>query len=348
MQFQKNQKTFVIAEIGANHNGDIELAKKMIDVAKEKGADAVKFQSWDTTIFSRVVYEKNYFLGDDYRHRSDYTLKDIVKEFAINFDELKELNLYSKDVGILFSTTPFNVEQLNQLLQLDPPYIKVASMDLTNPDMLTAAGESKLPVILSTGFGSLSEIDRAVSTIEKSGNCNIVILHCVALYPPEDHEVNLNNIDMLRDTFGYPVGFSDHTLGFELSLAAIAKGSIVLEKHFTLDKEMFGWDHKASATPGELDFICRGRDRIYAALGQQRRTVGERETARKDEYRRSVVACRDINVGTIITRDDLDFRRPGTGIEPFDIDQVLGKVALRDITNDSLIDASDIGTPTKR
>ena len=129
----------------------------------------------------------------------------------------------------------------------------------------------------------MAEIDHAVGTIESTGNTNIVILHCVSIYPPRDDQVNLNNMDMLRKTFDYPVGFSDHTIGIDISLAAMAKGAVILEKHFTLDKEMFGWDHKASATPDELDIICRDRDRIHTALGQQRRTVGERETARKDE-----------------------------------------------------------------
>ena len=343
MTFAPGQKTYVIAEIGANHNGDMALARKMIDVAKECGADAAKFQSWDTTIFSRTVYEKNYFLGDDYRDRSDYTLKQIVEEFALGFEQMRELRRYCAEVGIDFATTPFNVPQLEQLVSLDPPFIKIASMDLTNPRLLKAAGRARLPVLLSTGFGTLEEIDRAVRLIEGEGNRDIVLLHCIALYPPADDEVNLDNMDMLRAAFGYPVGFSDHTTGTEISLAAIAKRAVVLEKHFTLDKTMFGWDHHMSADPDELRAICQARDRIHAALGAARRTVGPRELARRDEYRRSIVAARSIRAGETVTEDAIDFRRPGTGLDPFMVDRIVGMVALRDIAEDTLISLDDLG-----
>ena len=272
MSFVSGQRTYVIAEIGANHNGDMDLARNMIDKAKACGADAVKFQSWDTTIFSEAVYEKNRFLDDDYRNRTDYTLKEIVDKFALGSDDLAELCGFCAKVGIDFACTPFTVDQLRCLVELGVPFIKIASMDITNPRLLKAAGRTDRPILLSTGFATLEEIDRAVGIIEAQGNRNIVLLHCVSLYPPEDHEVNLNNMDMLCAAFGYPVGFSDHTLGTEVSLAAIARGAVVLEKHFTLDKSMFGWDHHMSADPEELAVICRGAERIHAALGSSRRT----------------------------------------------------------------------------
>jgi len=342
MKFESGRPTYVIAEIGANHNGDIALAHKLIDTAKACGADAVKFQSWDTTIFSKTVYEKNHFLGDDYRGRSDYTLREIVEEFALSADEMRILRDYCGKIGIDFSSTPFSEPQLDELLALNPPYIKIASMDLTNPRLLKAAGRSGRTVVLSTGFGTLDEIDRAVRMVETTGNRDIVILHCVALYPPDDGEVNLNNMEMLRSAFGYPVGFSDHTLGVEVSLAAIAKDAVILEKHFTLDKTMFGWDHHMSVDPTELAAICRGRDRIHAALGSARRTVGNRELERRDEYRRSIVAARDIKVGQLITEDAIDFRRPGTGISPDMARFIVGMVAVRDIAVDRLISFDDL------
>jgi N-acetylneuraminate synthase len=350
MKFVPGQKTYVIAEIGANHNGDMALAKKLIEVAKDCGADAAKFQSWDTTIFSKAVYEKNYFLGDDYRNRSDFTLKEIVQKFALSFEQMRELRHYCAKVGIDFATTPFSVTQLEQLVALDPPFIKIASMDLTNPRLLKAAGRTRLPVVLSTGFGTLAEIDRAVRIVEGDSNRDIVLLHCIALYPPADDEVNLDNMDMLRAAFGYPVGFSDHTAGAEVSLAAMAKRAVVLEKHFTLDKTMFGWDHHMSVDPDELRAICRGRDRIHAALGTMRRVVGARELARRDEYRRSIVAARDIRAGETITEDAIDFRRPGTGLDPFMADIVVGMVATRTIAEDTLISLDDLaqGAETPR
>ena len=340
--FASGQRPYVIAEIGANHNGDMDLARKMIDAAKACGADAAKFQSWDTSLFSKEVYDQNHFLDDDYRDRDDYTLKEIVDAFAVTPDQMVELRDYCGTVGIDFSSTPFSTAQLDQLVALGAPYIKIASMDLNNPRLLRAAGRTSLPVLLSTGFGSLAEIERAVQAIEAEGNRDIVILHCVSLYPPEDDEVNLNNIDMLRSVFSYPVGFSDHSIGIEIPLAAMAKGAVVVEKHFTLDKDMFGWDHKASADPAELEAICRGAGRIHAALGRPRRVVGDREQARRPEYRRSIVSARKIEAGAVLTDEDLDFRRPGTGIDPMEVDRILGMTAARDIAEDTVIRFDDL------
>jgi sialic acid synthase SpsE len=342
MQFDKNGPTYVIAEIGANHNGDMALARETIQAAKAAGCDAVKFQSWDTSLFAKEVYEKNFFLGDDYRKRKDYTLKEIMAKFALSPASQAELSAYCRDVGIAFSSTPFSVEQLHQLIELDPPYIKIASMDLNNQRLLKAAAETGKTIVLSTGFGTLSEIDRAVNWVEAAGNSNIVLLHCVSLYPPKDNEVNLDNMDMLRGAFGYPVGFSDHTLGTEVALASIAKRAVVLEKHFTLDKKMFGWDHHMSADPEEMSAIMRGRDRIHAALGSFRRRPPARELERRAEYRRSVVSARNIAAGAVIGEADLDLRRPGTGIDPAMIDLVIGRRAARDIPADTRLAFSDL------
>lgn len=346
MKFEIGQRCYVIAEIGANHNGDMALARQMIDVAKAAGADAVKFQSWDTSLFSRQVYEQNYFLGDDYRNRNDYTLQQIVDEFAVKPKDMTDLAAYCRDAGIAFSSTPFSEAQLDQLIALDPPYIKIASMDLNNPRLLRAAARTGRTVLLSTGFGALAEIDRAVALIEGEGNRSIVLLHCVSLYPPEPEEVNLNNIDMLAAAFGYPVGFSDHTLGVDIALAAIAKGAVVLEKHFTLDKTMFGWDHKASADPSELTALCQGARRIHAALGSRRRELGARELERRPSYRRSVVSARDLRKGQVIATADMDLRRPGSGIDPMEIDRLVGRVAARDIPADTLLAFEDFENPS--
>lgn len=340
--FQHNQRPYIIAEIGANHNGDMALSRQLIDAAKAAGADAVKFQSWDTTIFSETVYEKNYFLGDDYRNRTDFTLKQIVEAFRITREQLQEMADYCAEVGIDFSTTPFNTRQVDEYIPMKPKFIKIASMDVTNPSLLRHAARTGLPIVLSTGFAELDEIDRAVRHIEAEGNRNIAILHCVSLYPPEDFELNLNNMDMLRQTFGYPVGFSDHTIGTEIPIAAIAKGAVIIEKHFTLDKNMFGWDHKMSATPEEMAAICRARDRIHPALGAHRRSVGARELARRDEYRRSIVSARPLKAGAVLTLEDIDFRRPGTGLAPELADLLVGMRLVRDIDEDRLLALSDL------
>ncbi|MDP6390070.1 MAG: N-acetylneuraminate synthase family protein, partial [Alphaproteobacteria bacterium] len=313
--FEAGQRTYVIAEIGANHNGDMDLARRMIDRANDIGCDCVKFQSWNSDIFAKEVYDQNYFLTDDYRDRDDYSLKEIVDEYAVSADQLGELKAYCDEVGIDFASTPFERVQIDDLVRLDAPFIKIASMDLNNDHLLGHAAATGKTILLSTGFGSLAEIEHAVKTIEAAGNRNIVLLHCVSLYPPRDDQVNLNNMDMLGEAFGYPVGYSDHTIGVEVSLAAIAKGAVALEKHYTLDKEMTGWDHAISADPDELAAIVRGAERIHAALGSRRREPPE-DDAQKAAYRRSIVSARDIKAGEKIDEAALTFRRPGAGIEP--------------------------------
>jgi sialic acid synthase SpsE len=341
MLFQEGQKTYVIAEIGSNHNGDMDLARKMIDCAKKLGCDCVKFQSWDTSIFSKNVYENNYFLNDDYRGRNDYTLEEIVKEFSVSPEELAGLKTYSDKKKIDFASTPFEHSQIDDLVALNAPFIKIASMDLNNDYLLRHAGDTGKPILLSTGFGTMAEIDHAIGTIESTGNRSIVILHCVSIYPPRDDQVNLNNMDMLRKAFEYPIGFSDHTIGFEISMAAMAKGAVILEKHFTLDKEMFGWDHKISANPADMQKIMTAAGRIHEALGVSRRIPPEDES-RKAEYRRSIVTARDLKKGDIIDQSALAYRRPGTGLTPNQDQMLFGAVVTRDIPADTLLTLSDL------
>jgi len=231
----QSEKPYVIAELGSNHNGDMELAKRLIDAAKESGADCVKFQSWSKdTIFSRKTYEDNYFLSDDYRDRKDYTLEMIVDEYSISSKELLSMKKYADQVGIDFTSTPFSKSEVDFLVNdLDVNFIKVASMDLNNYPLLKYIAMKGKPIILSTGLSNLSEIDTAVRTIEAAGNHQIIILHCVSLYPPEDQQVNLRNMDTLAQAYSYPVGFSDHTLDTCIPLAAIARGACLAAKNTT-------------------------------------------------------------------------------------------------------------------
>lgn len=335
---------YIIAEIGANHNGDKELAKKMIQEAKETGCDCVKFQSWTKdTIFSKKVYEDNYFLADDYRNRDDYTLEEIVQEFSVSEKELQELKIYCDEIGIDFASTPFSKREVDFLVDvLNVPFIKIASMDLNNYPFLKYIASKGIPIMLSTGLSTLSEIDEAVQTIEKAGNKQIILLHCVSNYPPKDEDVNLNNIDMLRDNYPeYPVGYSDHSLGVEVPLASVVKGACVIEKHFTLDKEMFGWDHKVSATKEELEIIVSGSKKITKVLGSYRRVLTEADYIKIPSFRRSIVSARVIPEGKIIEESDLDFKRPGTGIEPKYIDLIIGKKAKKSIPYDTMISLDD-------
>jgi N-acetylneuraminate synthase len=335
---------YIIAELGANHNGDMEIARNLIVRAKEAGCHCVKFQSWTKdTIFARKVYEENYFLSDDYRNRTDFTLEEIVEKFSVSEEQLREIHEFCRQLGIGFACTPFSKTEADFLVDgLDVAFIKVASMDLNNYAFLSYLAGRQKPVMLSTGLSSLSEIDRAVETIEAAGNRQIILMHCVSVYPPQDECVHLNNLDMLRSNYpDYPVGYSDHTIGTAMPLAAIAKGAAVLEKHFTLDKEMFGWDHKVSANFEEMREIVANAGRVVKALGSYRRIVSDAEKRQIPAYRRSIVAARLIPKGKTIVREDLDVKRPGTGIEPQYLEMVLGRVAKRDIAYDTVLCGED-------
>jgi N-acetylneuraminate synthase len=333
---------YIIAELGSNHNGDMKLAEQMIVKAKEAGANCVKFQSWSKdTIFSKKVYKDNYFLRDDYRNRKDYTLEQIVDKFAISEEELLQMKKFADRIGIDCISTPFSKKEADLLVdKLKVSYIKVASMDLNNYPFLEYIAKKGLPMLLSTGMGTREEIGRAVETIEKAGNDRIVLLHCVSLYPPQDIQVNLNNIDTLRAKYPYPIGFSDHTIGFSIPLAAVAKGACVIEKHFTLDKSMFGWDHKASADFEEMKIIVSESKRIQKALGSHEILV-EEDREKIKAFRRSIVAKRNIRRGEVFKEDMLDFKRPAEGIEPGEIGSIIGKSAKRDIEYDETIKAGD-------
>lgn len=335
-------KPYIIAELGANHNGDMELARKMIREAKACGAQCVKFQSWTKdTIFSKKVYDDNYFLKDDYRNRDDYTLEEIVDKFSVGEKELFELKKYCDEVQIDFSSTPFSKKEVDFLVDvLDVDFIKIASMDLNNYPFLEYIARKGKPIVLSVGLSTLAEIDEAVRRIKNTGNDKIIILHCVSIYPPEDREVNLNNIDMLRDLYKYPTGYSDHTLGITAAILAVGKGSCIIEKHFTLDNDMFGWDHKISANPTELKIIVDECNRAYKMLGNYYKEVNESEE-RKAAFRRSVVVTRDIKKGEIINEEDLDFKRPGTGLPPDSIKFIIGKTCKRDLAVDEMINMED-------
>jgi len=337
-------KPYIIAELGSNHNGDMELAKKMITQAKEAGADCVKFQSWSKdSIFARKKYEDNYFIADDYRDRSDYTLEKIVEEYSISDTELLEMKAFADEVGIDCSSTPFNQKEADFLVeQLNSPFIKVASMDLNNLPFLDYLARKGLPMIISTGLSELHEIDKAVRTIEYAGNTQICILHCVSTYPPVDTDVNLNNLTTLMNTYpNYPIGFSDHTIGIEIPLASVALGACLIEKHFTLDKEMEGWDHKVSATKDELQGIVNGANRINEALGSFRIFATESDE-KKAEFRRSIVLKRDFKAGEVITESDIDYKRPGTGIKPELAEFIIGLKVNKDLLNDHILTKEDL------
>lgn len=337
-------KPYIIAELGSNHNGDMKLAKQLIVEAKAAGADCVKFQSWSKeTIFAKKKYDDNYFIADDYRDRNDYTLEEIVEEYSISDQELLDMKSFADEVGIDCSSTPFSKREADFLVdKLETPFIKVASMDLNNYPFLEYLANKGKPIVISTGLSELYEIDKAIKVIESTGNKQIVILHCVSTYPPIDSDVNLNNMKTLMDTYPeYCVGFSDHTIGTEIPLASAAMGACLIEKHFTLNKDMEGWDHKVSANQEELELIVKGVKRINDALGSYRIKATESDE-KKSEFRRSIVLTRAMTRGEAITLEDVDYKRPGSGISPEMTDFIVGMTVNKDLEYDHILTKEDL------
>ncbi len=335
-------KPYVIAEIGANHNGDMELAKEMIDSAKKCGADAVKFQSWtNKSLIAEIEYENNQ-VYDDNPKKHWGSLKEMVTKYSLSKDQHLELKLYCDKVKIDFCSTPFSLEEADLLRELNVPFFKIASMDINNLSLLKHVASFHKPIVISTGMSSLSEIEKAISVIESAENNQIAILHCISIYPPEYRDINLNNISMLSQTFNYPVGFSDHSFGYAIPLAAVALGACIIEKHFTTDKDLPGWDHAISADEKELEIIIKESINISDSLGSHQRIVSKAEEEKKIKFRRSIVAKNNIKTGSFIKLSDLDFKRPGIGIRPDEYSYVVGRKASKDIKKDQLIKWDDL------
>lgn len=335
-------KPYVIAEIGANHNGDMALAKEMIDSAVQCGADAVKFQSWSPkSLIAKEEYDRNQKY-DDSPKKHFGSLKEMVEKYYLREEQHFDLKDYCDTKGVDFCSTPFSEEEVDLLDKCNVPFYKVASMDINNYQLLNYLAEREKPVILSTGMATLGEIDRAVELLTKRGCEEIALLHCISIYPPKYEDINLNNITMLQQAFGLPIGFSDHSIGFSIPLASIALGSCIIEKHFTTDKNLPGWDHEISADPYELKIICQEADNISRSLGAFSRIVSQAEQEKKLKFRRSIVVNKDLKAGHVITRDDLTSKRPGTGISPDIIDNLIGRALNVDKAEDTLLKWDDL------
>jgi N-acetylneuraminate synthase len=323
---------FIVGDIGANHNGDLEMAKTLIKTLKATGADCAKFQLWSKeNLFSKSLYESN------------KELEEQLDSWAFGNDEMITLKKYCDENNIMFACTPISKENVDFLAdELDVDYIKVASMDVSNHPFLKYVAEKEKPIILSTGTATLSEIDESVGIIEDAGNDKLVLLHCSSLYPPVDKEINLLNIDTLMGLYGYPVGYSDHTLGTAVSIAAVARGACSIEKHFTLDKKAEGWDHKISADFKDMIDIVLESKRICKAMGHSRRIPSQREIQQRLIFRRSLFAKRDISKGESFWEGNTVFKRPGSGIEPKFLNLILNKKSKSDIKKDEFIRWSDI------
>lgn len=334
---------YIIAEIGANHNGDMDLAKKLIDSAAQCGVDAVKFQSWtNKSLIAQEEYDRNQKY-DDSPKKHFGALKEMVEKYYLREEQHHLLKEYCEKKGVDFCSTPFSDHEVDLLNEINVPFFKVASMDINNFRLLKYIARKGKPVVLSTGMSTLSEIETAVRTLEDEGNREIMILHCISIYPPEPKDINLNNITLLQKIFPkYPIGFSDHTIGVSVPIASVALGAAVIEKHFTTDKSLPGWDHKISADPEEMKFIVEKSKIVNEALGSFERIVSVAEQNKKAKFRRSIVLTREIKKGEMLTEDDITFKRPGTHISPDEEKYVIGRTLNRNMSEDELIDWSDL------
>ena len=332
---------YVIAEIGSNHNGDMALCRQLIDAAADAGAHAVKFQSWsETSLIAREEYARNTEYADKKKHFG--SLLDMVRTYQFTEQQHHEALAHCRKRGIAFCSTPFSERETDLLEELDVPFFKIASMDIVHLPFLRYVARKGRPMIISTGMATLAEIDRAVETVRREGNEQIALLHCISIYPPEYETIHLRNIDMLRQAFDLPVGFSDHSLGVAIPLAAVAQGACIIEKHFTLDKDMPGWDHAISADPSELRTIVVEGGHIFSALGSTRRTVLAAEMEKRAKFRRSLVARTNLSKGHVLSEQDLTAKRPGTGISPAEQDYVLGRTLARALEEDQVLAWTDL------
>lgn len=330
-------KTFIIAEAGVNHNGDIRLAKQLIDAAANAGVDAVKFQTWKTELLvTEDAKMADYQVENTQREETQF---EMLKRLELSYDDFTELKSYCDDKGITFMSTP-DEEQSATFLDGLQAVFKIGSGELTNTPFLRHIASFTKPVILSTGMGYLSEVEHAVATLRDAGLSldMITVLHATTDYPTAPENVNLLAMKTIQQAFpGIIVGYSDHTLGIEVPVAAVALGAKVIEKHFTLDKTMTGPDHKASLEPQELADMVAAIRNIEQALGNGWKVPTKTEQANRNIVRKSLVAGKSITAGSIICADMLEIKRPGNGISPTRWDEVVGSVAKKDYQLGELI-----------
>ncbi|MCX7748442.1 MAG: N-acetylneuraminate synthase [Clostridia bacterium] len=333
-------KVFIIAEAGVNHNGSMETAKKLVDMAVESGADAVKFQTFKAyeavgTFAPKAAYQ----IENTGESGSQY---EMAKQLELPFECFREIKAYCDGKGILFISTPDGSESLNYLVSLKVTLIKIGSSDVTNVEFLKEIGHTGLPIILSTGMSTLGEVEEALKIINSTGNTKVRLMHCTTDYPTRIEDVNLRAMVTLRNAFKISVGYSDHTTGIEAAVAAVALGAEFLEKHITLDKNMEGPDHKASMDFAEFRKYIAAVRNAEILLGDGIKRPTKREKEMMNQVRRSIVASTYLEEGTVITKELLAYKRPGIGILPKFADIIIGKRIKRNLEKDEPILWEDV------
>lgn len=330
------EKVCIIAEAGVNHNGDIGTAKKMVDVAKKAGVDYIKFQTFvPEKLVSRYAPKAEYQKETTDAAESQL---DMLRKLSLSEDEFVYLKAYCDEVGIGFISTPFDLESIDFLEELDMDFWKIPSGEITNLPYLEKIAKTKRKVILSTGMSNIKEINEAVKVLEDGGTSDIVLLHCNTQYPTPFEDVNLSAMNTIATATGKKVGYSDHTKGIEVPIAAVALGATVIEKHFTLDKNMEGPDHKASLEPDELTQMVSAIRHIEKALGTGIKEPTTSEIGNIAIARKSMVAACKIAEGEVFSETNITTKRPGNGISPMKWYEVIGKAAPRDFCEDELIE----------
>jgi N,N'-diacetyllegionaminate synthase len=333
-------RTLIIAEAGVNHNGDIKMAKTLIDIAADSGADLVKFQTFKA---DRLVTERaekaDYQITETNSSESQH---DMLRKLELTESMHHELIAHCASKKIGFFSTGFDLESLNLLIRLGQNLFKIPSGEITNLPYLRHIGKLNATVILSSGMSNMNEIDAAIKVLEESGTprSKITVLHCTTSYPVPMSDVNLRAMQSIQNKFNVSVGYSDHTLGIEIPIAAVALGATVIEKHFTTDRSQPGPDHKASLEPLELKSMIDGIRAVEIALGDGIKRVMPSEIANLGIARKSIMASQQINAGEIFTEVNLTTKRPGSGISPMDWNKFIGRVANRDYLADEFIDES--------
>ena len=325
----------IIAEAGVNHNGSLELAKQMARVAKEAGVDIVKYQTAvPELVVSKFAEQAAY---QKVATGAGESQLDMIRRIHFGFEAHRELKAYCEEIGITYLSTPFDAQSTIFLETLDLPLNKIPSGEITNLPYLEQLAAQKKPTFLSTGMSTLAEIGQAIEVLQKGGVTELTLLHCNTEYPTPFADANLRAMQDLAQHFGLPVGYSDHTLGYEADIAAVALGAVVIEKHFTLDKTMQGPDHQASLDPAELCAMVKAIRNTEQALGDGKKHVTDSEAKNKDIARKSIVAKTPIAKGEAFTAENLTIKRPGNGISPMQWYEVLGKTAPRAFAEDECI-----------
>jgi N,N'-diacetyllegionaminate synthase len=331
----RDNQIFIIAEAGDNHNGNFDLALQLVDKAAEAGADCVKFQTFVTeNVISKFAEKADYQKQTTRENESQY---EMVKKLELSFEQFRLIHKYCQEKNIIFLSTPFDLDSIDFLEEIQIPFWKIPSGEITNLPYLEKIAKTEKDIIMSTGMCTMEEIEAALSVLREHGAGKITLLHCNTEYPTPFEDVNLRAMQEMKKAFGVSVGYSDHTVGIAVPIAAAAMGASVIEKHFTLDKNMEGPDHRASLEPEELKQMVRSIRNIERAMGSGKKQPSPSEQKNISIARKSIVAKRKIKQGEQLTEDNLYIKRPGNGISPMRWYEIIGTAAVKDFEEDELI-----------